>query len=831
MRNYIVLFFLFSFASFAPAQKPVKKPIGAALNSSTARGGEREEFEKAVALPDAAERIKALQKFVAGFPKSAEKTRALELIVSARAQSADEKLGAGDAAGGIALFKLAVRDAPAPFSDRLFADVILQIPSNLFFRGERSAADETARAIEAKINGNTRHLIGLAAFYLGAENADQAKRLAAKALTLDANLPAAHQTLGLANRMNFNLEEAAAAYQKALALDADSVVSKRSLAEMKRALGQTDEAITLSREILDKNAGDALASNNLILSLFAAGKKAEAEAELQQSLVRNPNNLALLVGAAYSYAARSEAERAVEFGQRAVALEPRYVWGHIALARAYLLQNRFYDAESALLAARLHGNFPTLDYELATVRAAAGFYREAAQQLAQSFVVKNDSVTTKLGGRIEKQAASFTELVAFERRASVFEPLAADDAENARRLKSLLDFYQKLDVSGAASDAEISAAADAFLSGDDKMNLHRRLFVADALLEKRKSLVPKAGEMMKTAGADIDRALDIPNASAAVLADELYESRAVAIAKNQLIVVPEIARQTLTNVLRGRIEEISGAALLEAGKTGDAVVRLKRAVSVLPEKSAWWRSSLWLLGAALDADGKSGEALAAYVKSYTSEVVFDAKKRAVIESLYQKVNGNLDGLDAKIGTKIEPPANAAAAPEVKREKPDAAPKVSPAINEQTETKPSQNKRGNRTASKVPAKENKAKKTPSSLFEPVIITVPKTENAANASDKTAAGKCELTFSQQSVLLAVGGSLGILVGLDGDADASEIRAVSNSIGDVEAARESQVGGASNRAYFIFKSVGSKAGVFTVTFEAPLCGGKKEITVRVR
>ncbi len=874
------------------------------------------------------------------FPNSSEKNRALELTVGARAAIADEKMRGGDAAGGVALFKSAIEEAPAPISDKLFADVILQIPANLYFRGERGAATDAARAIEAKAAGNAKQLLGLATFYLGIENADEAKRLAEKAAAIDPNLPAVYQTLGLANRLNFDLDAAANAYQKALELDTNSAVSKRSLAEMKRAVGKSDEAVALYREILDKNPADAVAANGFILALFDAGKRAEAESEMQKSLAANPNNLMLLVGAAYSYAANNDAARAVELAQKAIAIEPRYVWSYVALARGFLKQNKLYDAERALLQARAYGNFPTLDYELATVRAAGGFYREAAEELAKSFVVKDDSVGAKLGGRVEKRAGSFIELLADERRASIFEPLAADDPQSAQRLKSLLDFYQKTEsTDDAASDAEIAEAAEKFINeGGGGMKLHRRLFAADHLLKKKKAL-GKAAELMKAAPAEVDAALNVPNASSAVLAEELYESRVAAIAKNQLVIVPQVQRQTLSSIVRGRIEEISGELFLEDNRASDAIVRLKRAVSVLPEKSAWWRASQWRLGVALEADGKDKEALEAFIKNYTNEAAYNPAKRLVIESVYQKVNGSLDGLDARIGAKPDSIETATAAqkieaaqnqtantnvvelPKVEAETTPAAetkltptekiaavpaPKVEPTpdkIADEKEIKIAETTQGlpadssvktepeikqkempetERTETRKPktkatgTKPIEAKQTeipadssmkekpetaPKSIFEPIIIVVPKIENAKKSKpedkqpdapekspddagnsdakrtrvvvtdDKTEQPKCVLTFSQESVsLINNGGNLGILVGLDGDGDAREITAASSSAADVAVALEPEIGAASRRAYFIFKSVSRKTGIFTVTFEAP-CGGKKEFIVKVR
>jgi tetratricopeptide (TPR) repeat protein len=83
----------------------------------------------------------------------------------------------------------------------------------------------------------------------------------------------------------------------------------------------------------------------LILALFDAENKTEAEAELAKSLEANPNNLFLLVGAAYWYAAREQGAKAIELAEKAVALEPRYTWARIALARGLIQQKRPFDAE------------------------------------------------------------------------------------------------------------------------------------------------------------------------------------------------------------------------------------------------------------------------------------------------------------------------------------------------------------------------------------------------------------------------------------------------------------------------------------------------------
>ena len=997
MKKSAILFFLilFSLTTFAQKPKAVKKPVKKSTNfvktTAVNVGSEKDEFENAVAQKSAAERIMALNKFVANFPKSNEKTRALELIISARAEIADEKLRLNDTTGGIELFKSAVKDAPNPVSDKLFTEILLQIPTNLFLRGQQTAAIEVAKSIEEKIEGNPNQLLGLATFYIGTENAAEARRLAEKAIAINPNLPAAYQTLGLASRVNFQLEEAANAYAKALELDANSIVSKRSLAEMKRATGKIEDALQLYREILAKDESNVAAQTGLTLSLFNSGKRAEAEAEMAKSFEKSPNNLPLLVGVAYWYAAHDEGAKAVEFAQKAITVEPRYTWAYIAMARGFLLQKRPMDAEKALLTARQYGNFPTIDYEMASVKFAAGFYREAAEELKKSFAVKLGILETQLGGRIRVRAKDFIDLLALERQASIFEPLAADSPEHADKIKSLFDFSQKLE-SPDMNESAISEAADEFTKGDDRMRVHRQIFAANRLLENKKAFL-KVLELTKAAVGGVDSALDAPNPAAAILAEELYDSRRIAMIRGQLIIVPDVPRQTLLNIVRGRIEDISGWTLYQQGKTTEAVIRLKRAVSVLPEKSSWWRGSLWRLGTALDTEGKSKEALDAYVKSYTNAEP-DVTKRIVIESVYQKLNGSLEGLDQKIGAKPvtasvepnpQPPTEIVAqnsakeiptpeskptpelkstievqsspTPELKttpetsptselkatpepspEQKTTPAPTPSPTVEQtaqiEAEKKPTPELKPETTPTASPTPEIKTEKatpvlptpelkiepvstvsptpepksenapavlitselktentptvlpTPESspekkqtvenqtpeiksdksvkpLFEPIVITVPKTETAkpevksdelvavAKPLDKKNDAKterprvvtvitsdalteekpqCKIIVSQESIsLINRGGNLGILVGFEGAGDLKEITASSSSPNDIEVMFEPDIGAQSGRAFFVIKSISTNKGIYTVTFDAPC--GRKNVLVKVR
>lgn len=597
------------------------------------------------------ERIERLKAFLKTHQRdSAEKTRATEMLVSAHAALGDDRLKAGDTRSGIAEFRRAIAAAPASMADKIFFEVVAQLPANLFLRGQSQAALGAARSIEAKTKDDPKRLLALVSFYLSVEQEGEATRIAERAVRLAPEMAAAHQALGAAHRIGFRLDEAAQEFARALELEPQSASARRSLADLRRATGKAEDALALYRAQLTADGKDKAARAGIVLSLFNSGKRAEAEREMEAALAEEAPNLPLLVGAAYWYAAQGEGVRAAELAQRAVTVEPRYTWAQIAFARALLAQKRPLEAERALRFAQQYGRFPTLDYELATVLAAAGLYEEAAAELARSFTLKDDQLETRLAGRIVATAPSFIELLAPERRASIFQPDAADTESNARMLKGLLAFHITTGESGnkgVAALADRVAAAREFTAGQDAMRAFRRLYAASRLLQSGAS-GQTVLDGVEAAANEVEAALDAPSATVATLADELRSLRARHIAAGATPALPDVPRRTLSNIIRGRLEDIAGWALFNDGKAEEAVARLRRATSVLPENSLWWRNAQWHLGAALEASGNHADALAAYFKSYNQRAP-DPARRAIIEAVYRKVNGSLAGFDARIG--------------------------------------------------------------------------------------------------------------------------------------------------------------------------------------
>jgi tetratricopeptide (TPR) repeat protein len=611
---------------------------------------ERAELEAALALAPE-ERIQKLKAFIEAHPRSSLKTRATELITSARAALGDARLQAGDVQGGIEQFRTAITESPASMSDKLFAEVVSQIPVNLFVRGQREAALEAARLVEAKVAGDGRRLLAIAAFYLRIEEPDEAARISQEIIKAQPEMAEAHQALGAARHVGLRLDDAIAEYRRALELNPKAAGVRRSLADLLRAEGKAEEALALYREQLAENANDKVARAGVVLSLFDLSKREEAERELEAALKDDPRNLALLVGAAYWYAAHTEPARALELSRRALEIEPRYTWAQIALARSLIAARQPLEAERALRFARQFGRFPTLDYEFATALAAAGLYDEAAEQLAQSFTIRDGQIETQLAGRMRARASSFIELLAPERRAGIFQNGSADTEANARMLKGLLAFVSETEgaARGAASikEAETISAAKDFTAGEDPMRAYRQLYVATRLLRIGAGL-QTALEMTEAATSGVEAALDVPIAAIAIQAEELRPIYARAAATDKTLATTPTPRNVLSNIMRGRIEDLTGWALFNQDKSAEAVTHLRRAASVMPENTPWWRTTQWHLGAALEASGNRDEALAAYIRSYRSGPP-DPARRVVIEALYRKINGSLNGLDEKIG--------------------------------------------------------------------------------------------------------------------------------------------------------------------------------------
>jgi tetratricopeptide (TPR) repeat protein len=616
---------------------------------------EKEAVEVALAQPPD-RRIETLKAFIAAHPQSVAVPRARELIVVAHALLGDQRLQAGNVTGGLDQFRLAISEAPADMPDRLFTEVIARIPANLFFRGQHDAAIEFAHQAEALAKLNPKRLAAVAGFYLAIEDAKEAARLAEMATQAGPDSAAAHQALGEARHIALRLDEAEIEFARTLELDPKSSGARIALADLKRGAGKFDAALALYREQSQVDPKSNAARAGVVVSLLELGKKTEADQELTAAVADKDQarNLPLLVGTAYWFLAHDDATRGLELAEKAVALEPRYVWAQIALARAMIANRRPQDGERSLRFVRQFGRFPTVDYELATLLAELGLFDEAALELAHSFSLKGGQIETMLAGRQAARAATFTELIAPERRAVIFQSKPADTDANAKMLKALLALNTALNQpeGSVPNEDELAAIAKDFTDGKDAMRTFRQIYVAEKFLAKGVALSTVI-DLMDQATSGVEAALSAPNATLAVQPDEYSDIRARALTQGGTPKIPEAPRSALSGLLRGRIEDLAGVAFFKMDKANDAVARLRRAVNAAPEGTPLSRAAMWHLGGALEATGKNDQALLYYIKSYVAGPP-DAARRSVIENVYKKVNGSLDGLDDKIGPGAAP---------------------------------------------------------------------------------------------------------------------------------------------------------------------------------
>jgi len=628
---------------------PARSVAGAKKNAPPVDDeAEAEEVELTLTLPLDKRAIK-LKEFLATHPNSKARPRATELLISTHAALGDQKLKNGDPKGVDDLLT-AIAETDATMSDQLFSGVIAQIPMNLYMRNEPASAFKAAQAIETKFGSDPKRLLSVASFYLGIERGDEATRIAEQIVKTAPDLAEAHRVYALGLHLSLRLDEAAAAYKRLLEVDPNSRVARNSLADLNRSIGKSEEALALYTEQLKIDSKDKPAATGTVLSLLDLGRTDEANTRLDAALAEDPRNLSLLTGAAYWFVAHEKFDKAFELARKAVEIEPRYTWAQVALARSFIGLKRPLDAERSLRYARQYGKFPTLNYELASVLNSMGLYDEALDVLRESFVVTGGQIQTRLAGRFTAANENFLDLLAPERRASIYQNTSADTAANAKVLKDLLVFANALTPSDSQKidEAAVVAAAREFASGTDQRRTFRQSYASSRLLRNGLGFAA-AFELAEEAKKSAAEGLDIPMLSLAVQADEFRELRAKAIASGNVPDVADAPRSILGDILRGRSDDLMGWSLFNQGKYEPALTLLKSAVSGLPNGTPAWRTASWHLGATLEQSGNDAAALENYILSYKAGNT-DTIRRATIEQVYKRVNGSLQGLDEKIGT-------------------------------------------------------------------------------------------------------------------------------------------------------------------------------------
>ena len=91
-------------------------------------------------------------------------------------------------------------------------------------------------------------------------------------------------------------------------------------------------------------------------------------------------------------------------------------------------------------------------------------------------------------------------------------------------------------------------------------------------------------------------------------------------------------------------------------------------------------------------------------------------------------------------------------------------------------------------------------------------------------------CSSRSSENSLsVINNGGSVGIIVGIEGEGEIKDLKAVSSSPDDVAITLEPEIAGLSDRRFYVIRSISPSLGVFQIKFDAKC--GRKEILVSVR
>jgi tetratricopeptide (TPR) repeat protein len=617
-------------------------------------------FEAALAIEDPAARIEALQQFLQSNNAPEQSRAAREAIVRSYAQLAEVQLRENNIERAVAGFRKAIDALPESINDRFFIDTVLRMPQTVSLRGYRIEAIDLARRLERRFAEEPRRLGGLGEFYMAIEAPIDAIRALETAVRLSSEV-VLHRLLGAAYRIGLRLDDAVAEIQHAIKIDPNDGRSYYELANLYRAHAAYSDAVNLYKKQLEIDPKHSPSYKGLALTYLAMADEANATAALDQArkLRGAPEEITkdnyLQTQMAFYYLERGKLRQAREAADAALSVEPRYAWARIAAAEVDLAEGKYFDAERNLLAAQRYAGFPTLLFTIGKLYLAVEDFEGALDQFAKAFNYSPQrGFAARLGGVLEVQAESVRELLAREHQAAIFLADPPTTAEQFKIIESLVRF-------NAALRSLKSAAASH--PGKTKIdpNVRRKKFV---------ELDRSAADFIEAEGArrpfrTLYIAQQLANAGIATgsvieLADQaLGMAEAATEFDGSLRDYPNYDREGRLMIFRGRALDAKGWALFKAERNREAIGVLNEAVKAygsLPES----KRAIRHLAMAREAEGELREALDLYIAGYeppSSQSSLDVD-RTVIEGLYRKVHGSLDGLDQRLRSPGDPSLSA-----------------------------------------------------------------------------------------------------------------------------------------------------------------------------
>ncbi len=615
-------------------------------------------LESILAIAEPPARIEALQKFIQVHRDDPQAETARAELTRTFAMVGESQLAEKNIDAGLQSFKQAIASLPKKVDDQFFEDTAGRIPFAVSTRGYRTEAILLARELEARFVNEGGRLAGIGEFYLSVEAPIEALRALNAAVKLTPNDARIYRTLGGAYRQNLDLDQATTQYQNAIKADPNNRRAYFELANLQRARNNFEAAVNLYKQQLTIDPQHVASFKGLALAYIALNKEALADDALAQTAKLSKTDLAqdnyLQTQLALVYLARGNVKSARRAADAAILVEPRFSWARIAAAEVDLAEGKYFDAERHILAAMRFSDFPTLYFTLGKIYLAVEDFDGAIEQLNKAYTLKAGKFQTKLGGVLELKADSIPELLARERQASLFQSDGITTSVEYKLAENLTKFDDALRSSKRPASSTISSmvlsqasnklaaatlekAANEFAETEGSRKPFRWLYAADRLLQ--------TGQSAEASFKISEQALD--SAESATAPDHSLQD------------FPNYDRDGRLRIFRGRALTLRGRSLLRMARKDEAVKTLEEAVDaygLLPER----KKAQWQLATAKESSGQTKEALDLYITAYEAPDkaagVTDFN-RAVIESVYRKVNGSLTGLDERIGRARE--ANAA----------------------------------------------------------------------------------------------------------------------------------------------------------------------------
>lgn len=590
------------------------------------------------------ERVKLLVAFIKKWSDTPLLTPAQEALLRARAALAETMLKQQRIEPAIEEFQKAINEFPQPVNDRIF-NTMLAFPLTIFNHGFRKEALELMKQFETSAWQQHGRLAQIASFYLNAESGQNAERVLIRAIELEPKTAKYYYGLATTYLIQLKIREAKAAFQQTINLDQKHPLAFASLAALYRSERSLEDAIALYKKQLEVTPDSEAARSGLAISYLLANQDDLANEELGKLFSVSPRDFQLFTQLAYLSASRGDYRKARSWAELALAIAPTYAWARIVLANSLIAQQDFSTAEEVLSDIVARGtSFPTLHFEITRALFLAENYDGAFEQIEQFLkITPEGEFEAQIGGELVK-SRSLKSLLEKERRAAIALPDSLTSDDHYKLIESFLRFQfylgklkggekntvglSETEVLGRRQRTEIQVRAlealIQFLNVKDERQAFRKMWAAQKLFETDIAL---------------ERAVEIST-------ELVKEAETATLLEGSIREAPELDSQSRQKLFRARAYHLLGQIRFKQGQVEEASKILKMAVDTFAE-SAEQRVAISHLATVIQTSGNDKEALSLYIKSYNKYDENATVQKSIIENLYRKVNGSLDGLDLK----------------------------------------------------------------------------------------------------------------------------------------------------------------------------------------